>query len=404
MIELYNKDIKVAEIDTCGYGLVVVEPDLLPFTLRGQKTASHFLQNRLHDVDRIYGAAIERLLGVGSIDKIIDKTALVSLNDTFWLKKSHANRLWSDVNLYDEENVFNEHFFKAALFGLSEEEHAAYANSDKPFHVVTPEFTTGGSYAKAWYRDKDYGLCLLKRGRKRHNNREVVSEYLASKIAKQICSDAAKYHLIENEDGVYCASEIFTNEDCSFISFADYISSINHYQNATESTIDYVKSVVSEFDDDNKVNKMLISDVLIFNKDRHFGNLGFLYNPNNMKITGFAPAFDFNQSLGFDVSDFIVKEISGYKPDISFKIGRNAKDVVKACSTVDILDKVESCNFESLPQVTFEFWTGERNEMVRQMFEYQKERVLTQGKYYALSRNMSANEVDQSGGCDIVLG
>ena len=165
MIELYNKDIKVAEIDACGYGLVVIEPDLLPFTLRGQRTASRFLQNRLHDIDRVYGAAIERLLGVGNIDKIIDKTALASLNDTFWLKKSYANRSWSDVNLYDEKNVFNERFFKAALFGLTEEEHAAYVNNDKPFYVVTPEFTTGGSYSKAWYRDKDHGLCLLKQGR-----------------------------------------------------------------------------------------------------------------------------------------------------------------------------------------------------------------------------------------------
>ena len=104
------------------------------------------------------------MLGVKSIDKMIDKTALASLNDTFWLKKDSVDLSWEDVNLYDEQNNFDMRLFKAALMGLTEEDYVSYFRDESFSHVVTPELTTGGSYAKAWYRDKEHGLCLLKRG------------------------------------------------------------------------------------------------------------------------------------------------------------------------------------------------------------------------------------------------
>ena len=401
MFELYNKNIKVAEISEDDCALKIVEPDLIPFELRGQRSALNFLNNRSHDANRIFSAAIEAMLGVKSIDKMIDKTALASLNDTFWLKKDSVDLSWEDVNLYDEQNNFDMRLFKAALMGLTEDDYVSYCRDESFSHVVTPELTTGGSYAKAWYRDKEHGLCLLKRGKKQYSNREVVSEYLASKVAEQLCKESAVYHLNRHGGNIYCASEIFTDENHSFIPFVNYMYASGRYQKSTESVIDYVKTVVSKFDDENKVNEMLMLDALTCNKDRHFGNFGFLYDPNTMEITSFSPVFDFNQSLGFDVPDYLVREIGTYTPQVKFKIGGDGREIIKSCSTRSLLDKVEACELKIPPSVNFDFWTEERNDMVKRMFDYQKERILTNGKFYALEREFNSDSDTPISYCDL---
>ena len=42
---------------------------------------------------------------------------------------------------------------------------------------------------------------------------------------------------------------------------------------------------------------ILLCDCVGFNEDRHFGNIGFLYNPDTMEIMSVAPMYDNNLSL-----------------------------------------------------------------------------------------------------------
>lgn len=42
---------------------------------------------------------------------------------------------------------------------------------------------------------------------------------------------------------------------------------------------------------------MLVFDAVIYNEDRHFGNLGVLRDNHNGKVIGAAPAFDYGPSL-----------------------------------------------------------------------------------------------------------
>ena len=396
MYELYNKNVKVADISGDDYFLHVVEPDLLPFQLRGTKSALRFLSTRVQQTSRKFAIDIIMAIDAPSVWQIINKTALVSLNDTFWLKEEGKDLSWNDVNLYDERNKFDHYLFKTALCGLTEEDYNTYMQDEKFDHVVTPEFTTGGSYAKAWYRDDKYGLCLLKAGRSKYKNREVVAEVLGSKVAEQLCSNSVPYHLKKYKDKLYCASEIFTDEDHSFISFMDYIAYFGRVQKATETNVDYIKNLVSDFDDDNKVNEMLLIDVLLANRDRHYGNFGFLYDPNTMIIESFAPVFDLNQALGFDIDDY---SMEGYMQNPRFyldsklriKAGGSIREIIKSCSTRSLLDKVEACELKIPSSVNFDFWTEERNDMVKRMFDYQKERILANGKFYVLSGKIDAN-------------
>ena len=406
MYELYNKNVKVADISEDDYFLHVVELDLLPFDLRGTKSALRFLSTRVQQTDRKFAADIKMAIEAPSVQQMINKTALASLNDTFWLKEEGKDLSWNDVNLYDEQNRFDHYLFKAALCGLTEEDYDAYMQNEKFAHVVTPEFTTGGSYAKAWYRDDKYGLCLLKAGRSKYKNREVVAEVLGSKVAEQLCSNSVPYHLKRYKDKLYCASEIFTDEDHSFVSFMDYIAYFGRVQKAMETNADYIKNLVSNFDDDNKVNEMLLTDVLLANRDRHYGNFGFLYNPNTMKIESFAPVFDLNQALGFDIDDH---SMEGYMKNPRFyldsklqiKAGGSIKEIIKNCSTRSLLDKVEACELNIPSSINFDFWTEKRNEMVKRMFDYQKERILANGKFYALERELNSDSDIPSSDCEL---
>lgn len=390
MYELYNKNVKVADISEEGYSFQVIEPDLLPFWLRGRRSAEKFLTNRLQDIDRKYAKDIERLIGSTAIDRMIEKTALSSLNDTFWLKKDASDVSWEDVNLYDSKNAFNAYFFKAALSGLSEDDYLEYIQTEGLSPLITPELTTGGSYAKAWYRDEEYGLCLLKHGKRQYNNREVISEVLASEVSRQLCDKSVPYHLKKLGDEVYCASEIFTDENHSFLSFGEYTDYKGIYQKSIESNIDYIKRVVSQVDDDHKVDEMLITDALIFNRDRHYGNFGFLYNPDTMEIESFSPIFDFNQSLGFDIPDYMVNEYIDRPQqflirNMPLKAGGDCNQVIKHCMDAKLLNKIELCELCIPEDMVCDFWTENRNEMLRQAFSLQKEKIFTSHKYYNLS-------------------
>ena len=376
MYELYNKDKKVAEIGEEDCFVRVIEPDLLPFTLRNKSNAKWFFKGRIQQMDRKYAADIFRLTGQNSLEQMIKKTALASLNDTFWLKIDSDDISWSDVNLYDEKNEFDQSVFKAALTGLTEEDYTSYVKRYDLRPITTPELTTGGSYAKAWYRNDEYGLCLLKCGKRQYNNREVVAEFLSSLISSQLCDVSVSYHLKNYNGEVYCASEIFTDEDHGFVSFMDYQYYSGNQQKMTESNIDYIRRIVSQFDDDQKVNEMLVADVLTLNMDRHYGNFGFLYNTDTMEIESFAPVFDFNQSLGFDVSDDMVEGYS-LKPEnyvsyrLKMKAGGDCRQIINACLTDEVVSKLKDCNLVIPSDVDFPFWDDKRNKMAEAMFDYQ---------------------------------
>ena len=62
------------------------------------------------------------------------------------------------------------------------------------------------------------------------------------------------------------------------------------------------------------VDKMLICDFILANKDRHFNNFGVIRNVETLEFEKVAPIFDNGCSLWFDENDMYVGEFFLTKP------------------------------------------------------------------------------------------
>ena len=62
------------------------------------------------------------------------------------------------------------------------------------------------------------------------------------------------------------------------------------------------------------VDKMIVCDFILANKDRHFNNFGVIRNVETLKFERVAPIFDNGCSLWFDENDMYVGEFFLTKP------------------------------------------------------------------------------------------
>lgn len=62
------------------------------------------------------------------------------------------------------------------------------------------------------------------------------------------------------------------------------------------------------------INKMIVCDFIIANKDRHFNNFCIIRDVNILKFIGVAPIFDNGCSLWYDENDMYVGEFFLTKP------------------------------------------------------------------------------------------
>ena len=120
---------------------------------------------------------------------------------------------------------------------------------------------------KAWrYVDHD-GIYLYKGGTTGASNtgREPYCEYYASQIAETMRLNAVHYDL-ENWKGITASKcALFTNIDTAYIPIA-------HCPNrGIAACLAYYDKLGPEFSE--QIRSMLVFDALIYNEDRHFGNL-----------------------------------------------------------------------------------------------------------------------------------
>ena len=185
-------------------------------------------------------------------------------------------------------------------------------NKDPLLRLVLPNYSTDGQFAKCWKSDP-YGHYLIKTGSSGAYNAglEPLSEILFTQIAKEIGyvnhveykpyfidytgtdynykqPSLLKDTIGPNNKRIATECEAFTNEDVSLITarelgLATYEDCIRF---AKEFTLNSFEMIY-----------MLICDCIGFNTDRHLGNIGFLYYPNNMHIYEVAPMYDNNMSM-----------------------------------------------------------------------------------------------------------
>lgn len=242
----------------------------------GFQDINQFIKGRQAPKNRKHMEMVLKESGCLELDGFLKLSLALSLNDTFWVRPIESNLVWDEVSLYTHD--FNEVISKAAFDGH-------FGNHFFP--TTSPEFVTGGTFAKCWVRDPD-NVYLMKTGSV-YMGLEPYCEYYASQLAGIICPDHVHYDLLKYHNKISTKCKLFTSEKEGYVPISKIISPF--------STEKDIIAIFEEIGCENEFRRMIIFDAMIFNTDRHLGNFGVIVDNETQKILRMAPVFDQNQSL-----------------------------------------------------------------------------------------------------------
>ena len=280
-------------------------------------------------------AHLQRWLKEWQLDTIkgfLGVTHALGLNDTLWVRRADEALTWEQVSLYtnDFTDVVAKTAFSKGLQGLK-------------LSSTSPEFTSEGSFAKCWIRDKSGRIQLYKKGTEGFANAglEPYSEYYASQLSELICRSALSYDLRRFKGHLVSSCEIFTNEDEGFMPVYKYLDSSRNYRLAEVLSFMEQKGFGEDF------REMIVLDAVILNPDRHLGNFGFIVDNETFEIKRFAPVFDHNMALAARAMD---SEDVEYAKSLGHKLGADfvaAARAILPSRTRSILRQLQEFEFTS---------------------------------------------------------
>lgn len=264
---LKNKDIIVAELNLQGKKIKnfkILKAKLLPKGIKEKtfkKDFESWVANRTSIRAKVNGEWAKYKTNL-----------LLSLNDCYYIAHKSEKRTWNELSLY--QNKWDKNL-----------SHLAFHN--KAFCIgetaISPEFTTDGALGKTWFReDSSNEIYLLKQ--QNYRSEQAKAEFLACQVAKAFGIKCVEYDFLGNAFGV-CKCKSFCDEKIGLVQIHRLIEEeFKDYYN-------YALAAKKLFGE-KLFNDMIVFDVLILNKDRHYGNFGFLINNKNNKILRPAPMYD----------------------------------------------------------------------------------------------------------------
>lgn len=211
---------------------------------------------------------------------ILDACKGLSANDSYWLDNGDADLEFGAINLF--ENPLDEVLSHVAFTGCgTKQRHRA---------GLSAEFTTDGSYPKAWRRI-DGRLVLYKAGTSGFANSgmEPYSEYFSSQIAERMGIPHVEYGLDEWKGALASTCPLLNTKDVSYVPFFQ----------AADPSFPNALAVLSRLDSGmaQAYRSMLVFDAVTANVDRHGANFGVLRDNATGEVLGMAPIFDHNLAL-----------------------------------------------------------------------------------------------------------
>lgn len=258
-----------------------------------------------------------------NFDLLDAKAYCLSLSDQYWVKRKEENIFWKDINFF--ENEFSEDIGKILFSGGS---------TNQSITLNTPDMTSNGNYEKRW-KIINGERYLVKAGSKMINQ-EPFNEVIATNLYERILNDDEyiKYEIVfENKKAVsICKNFINTNTELipawkinDFFEEKENENKYNHYIRClNELNIPNANLLI---------DKMIICDFILANKDRHFNNFGVIRNVETLQFEKVAPLFDNGCSLWYDENDIYVGEFFLTKPFEEYE-----EDQVNLVKNIDWLD------------------------------------------------------------------
>ena len=259
-----------------------------------------------------------------NFDLLDTKAYCLSLSDQYWVKKVDEDILWEDINFFDNE--FSEDIGKILFNG---------GKTPVNLNLNTPDMTSNGNYEKRW-KIIDGERYLVKAGGKMINQ-EPFNEVIATKLYERILNDDeyVKYEIVYDNERAVSICKNFITKNTELVP----AWKINEYYsfNEDENKYEHYIRCLNELNIPNAhllVDKMIVCDFILANKDRHFNNFGAIRNVETLEFESIAPIFDNGCSLWFDENDIYVGEFFLTKPFEEYE--KTQVNLVKNISWLDI--------------------------------------------------------------------
>ncbi len=259
-----------------------------------------------------------------NFDLLDAKAYCLSLSDQYWVKKYNENILWEDINFF--ENEFSEDIGKVLFNG---------GKTSLNLNLNTPDMTSNGNYEKRW-KIINGDRYLIKAGGKMIDQ-EPFNEVIATKLYERILNadEYVKYEIAYDNEKAVSICKNFITPNTELIP----AWKIDEYYEAkkNENKYEHYIRCLNKLNIPNAnllVDKMLICDFILANKDRHFNNFGVIRNVETLEFEKVAPIFDNGCSLWFDENDMYVGEFFLTKPFEEYE--EKQVSLVKNISWLDI--------------------------------------------------------------------
>ena len=239
-----------------------------------------------------------------NFDLLDSKAYCLSLSDQYWVKSIDEDIKWEKINFFDNE--FSEDIGKILFSG---------GKTSLKLNLNTPDMTSNGNYEKRW-KIIDGDRYLLKAGSKIYNQ-EPFNELIATKLYERLLNknEYVEYSVIYDNERAISKCKNFITKDTELVP-AWKINDFFEFENDENKYTHYLKclNTLGIKDAETLINKMIVCDFIIANKDRHFNNFGVIRDVNTLEFIGVAPIFDNGCSLWYDENDMYVGEFFLSKP------------------------------------------------------------------------------------------
>ena len=259
-----------------------------------------------------------------NFDLLDSKAYCLSLSDQYWVKGINDDIAWKDVNFFDNE--FSEDIGKILFNG---------GTTSFDLNLNTPDMTSNGNYEKRW-KIINGERYLLKAGSKIYNQ-EPYNEVIATSLYKRLLnkSEFVEYEIVYDNDKTISMCKNFITKDTELVP----AWKINEYYNFLDNEDKYTHYIrcleqIGIKDARKLIDKMIVCDYIIANKDRHFNNFGVIRDVNTLKFISVAPLFDNGCSLWYDENDLNVGEFFLTNPFLEYE--KSQLDLVSNLDWFDI--------------------------------------------------------------------
>ncbi|MCL1903304.1 MAG: HipA domain-containing protein [Oscillospiraceae bacterium] len=237
-------------------------------------------------------------LGVSSSGKLLTKCFGLSLSDQYWVNPTEKPLKWEDINFFD--NPFSEDVGNV-LFGNPPQ--------GNDINLSSPDNTSDGWLKKKW-KIIDGERCLIKGG-SGIELQEPLNEAMATSVMKRLNIEHVPYIVAWENEAPFSICKNFIDSQKDLVS-AFNINSTQKMKNSVSAYQHFLDccQVLGIPNAQENIDKMLVVDYLIANRDRHYNNFGAIRNAKTLEWVGVAPVFDSGTSFWNDKSSSAMLKIT----------------------------------------------------------------------------------------------